>query len=108
MLQRLVLDSDEIPVCAITAPPNPIVITTNRTIWQSNSVTCHLRFTDLASIEAPESFHTGKLDMSQLLVTTNSGKRHPLFTAPGKTLFVLWSLLLNFTRRNSASPGVQP
>jgi len=75
MLQQLVLDSDEIPVCAITAPPNPVVITTNRMIWQSNSVTCHLRFTELASVEAPESFHIGKLDMSQLLVTKKKKKK---------------------------------
>ena len=107
MLQGLVLDGGEIPVCAITAPPNPVVITASRIIWRSNSVTCHLPLTELSSVEAPESFHTDKLDMSQLLVTTNSGEKYLLVTAPGKTLFVLWNMLLSFTRWNRKLPGVK-
>jgi len=82
----------------VTAPPNPIVITTNRIIWRADFSAHHIRFTELASVTAADSGQTGKLNLSQLELTTNSGEKHLIVTAPGKTLFVLWNLLLKFTR----------
>jgi hypothetical protein len=103
MLQGVLLDNDEVPICAITAPPNPVVITAKRMVWRSNGLTHDLQLTDLESVEAPEALPVMKLDKSELLVTTRSGEKHLLATAPGKTLFVLWNLLLQFTRNAAPS-----
>lgn len=101
MLEAVHFDSDEAPVCAITASPNPVVITTKRMIWRSDAATTqHLLFSELASVEAPEFFHKSKLDISKLIITTRSGQEHSILTEPGTTLFVLWNLLLKFTARN--------
>jgi len=99
MSQGMNLDNDEIPVCAITAPPNPLLITTKRMFWRSNAAVHHIKLTEVASVEAPESRHTSKSDVSKLLVTTHSGEKYLLVTEPGKTLFVLWNLVLQFTRK---------
>ena len=95
------LDNDEVPVVAITATPNPVVITTKRIVWCSNGLMRHVYFYDLACVEAPESFHKSKLDISAVLVTTRSGEQHYIKTKPGKTLFILWKLL--FEAHNETS-----
>src|SRR5204863_4241832 len=101
LLAGVVLGDGEIAVCAVTAPPNPVVITTNRIIWRAGFSAHYLWFTELASVTAADSGQTGKLNLSRLELTTNSGEKQLIVTAPGKTLFVLWNLLLKFTRTRS-------
>ena len=98
LLERIDLLKDEVPVVAMTAPPNPVVITTMRVIWRSNGSPRQIMVTELASVKSPEFLHKSKLDMSKLVVTTHSGQEHLLVTAQGDTLFILWNLLLMFTR----------
>jgi hypothetical protein len=98
LLGGISLDGDEIPVVAITAEPNPVIVTTKRIIWRSDGSQHQVPVTELASLKSLEYFHTSKLDMSKVVVTTSSGQEHVIQTGPGGTLFILWNLLLMFTR----------
>lgn len=107
MLRGVVLGQGEIPICAITAPANPVVITSTRLLWRSNARLNCVRLDELVSVEAPERLQTKKMEMSKLLITTHSGKKHLVETAPGKTLFVIWNVLLQFARRHHVEQNQQ-
>lgn len=106
LLRGVVLETQEVPVCAITALPNPVVITTRHLVWRVGESPHSLRLNELASCQPP-SLPMSKLDMSKVVVKTHSGKEHLIETAPGKTLFVLWNVLLQFARPRASSHGME-
>lgn len=98
LLDGINLAENEVPVVAFTPPPNRIVVTTKRIIWRSDGPPRELPVTSISSVKSPEYMHKEKLKLSKVVITTRSGEEYTLATAPGKTLFILWNLLLMFTR----------
>jgi hypothetical protein len=94
ILHGVVLDDDEVPVVAITAPPNPVVITTKQIVWRTENSVGHVLLNHLRRVEAPQSLQEHKLHNSKLLLLTHSGESYPIETVEGETLFILWNLLL--------------
>jgi hypothetical protein len=94
MLEGVGLGPCEVPVVAMVHRRNPIVITTERIVWQTSEGPRTLNLDEVSSVKAPEFFESDKHDVHQLALTTRNGQKYLLETEPGKVLFVLWNLLI--------------
>ena len=94
VLEGIKLDTDEIPVVAITEGPSRVVITTKRIAWHSNSMSHDICLGEITTVRVPGFMESNKLDLHRLWLITRAGKEYPLETGPDKPFFVLWNFLI--------------